>query len=79
MHTNGDLSVSKYSLVMRFINRDYIENRQLTMGAIFLGNKEGTLKFKIWDTASQEHFHTLALMNCENAIAAIVVYDVINA
>lgn len=79
----GESAVGKSSLVLRFVNRDYVENREPTIGAAFLTQKcvtdERTIKFEIWDTAGQERFHSLAPMYYRNSQAAIVVYDITKA
>ncbi|KAF1805995.1 ras family-domain-containing protein [Mucor lusitanicus] len=76
----GESAVGKSSLVQRFVNREYVENREPTIGAAFLTQKctfqDRTIKFEIWDTAGQERFHSLAPMYYRNAQAAIVVYDI---
>ncbi|KAG0169643.1 hypothetical protein DFQ30_003446 [Apophysomyces sp. BC1015] len=76
----GESAVGKSSLVVRFVNHDYVENREPTIGAAFLNRKwnvdDRTIKFEIWDTAGQERFHSLAPMYYRNAQAAVVVYDV---
>ncbi|KAF7721267.1 hypothetical protein EC973_004994 [Apophysomyces ossiformis] len=65
---------------MRFVNRDYVDNREPTIGAAFLTQKcqvnDRSIKFEIWDTAGQERFHSLAPMYYRNAQAAIVAYDI---
>ena len=38
-----------------------------------------TIDFKIWDTAGQEKYHSLAPMYYRGAAAAILVYDICNA
>ncbi|CEI93452.1 Putative Rab family, other [Rhizopus microsporus] len=76
----GESAVGKSSIVLRFVSRQYIENREPTIGAAFLTQKclvkDRTIKFEIWDTAGQERFHSLAPMYYRNAQAAIVVYDI---
>jgi len=65
--------------VMRFVNNDFQENKEPTIGAAFLTQKcvlpTRTIKFEIWDTAGQERFASLAPMYYRNAQAALVVYD----
>lgn len=65
---------------MRFVNNDFQENKEPTIGAAFLTQKcnlpTRTIKFEIWDTAGQERFASLAPMYYRNAQAALVVYDV---
>ncbi|ORZ14021.1 ras family-domain-containing protein [Absidia repens] len=76
----GESAVGKSSLVLRFVNREYSENREPTIGAAFLTQKchlnDRTIKFEIWDTAGQERFHSLAPMYYRCAQAAVVVYDI---
>ncbi|KAI8641049.1 ras family-domain-containing protein [Parasitella parasitica] len=76
----GESAVGKSSLVVRFVNREYAENREPTIGAAFLTQKctvdDRTVKYEIWDTAGQERFHSLAPMYYRNAQAAIVMYDI---
>ncbi|KAI9289548.1 ras family-domain-containing protein [Umbelopsis sp. AD052] len=71
------------AVVIRFVNRDFQENREPTIGAAFLTQKcnvdDRSIKFEIWDTAGQERFHSLAPMYYRNAQAAVVVYDVTKA
>jgi len=68
---------------MRFVNNDFQENKEPTIGAAFLTQKcnlpSRTIKFEIWDTAGQERFASLAPMYYRNAQAALVVYDVTKA
>ncbi|KAK1835117.1 ras family-domain-containing protein [Podospora conica] len=75
----GEAAVGKSSLVLRFVNNDFQENKEPTIGAAFLTQKcnlpERTIKFEIWDTAGQERFASLAPMYYRNAQAALVVYD----
>lgn len=75
----GEAAVGKSSLVLRFVNNDFQENKEPTIGAAFLTQKcnlpQRTIKFEIWDTAGQERFASLAPMYYRNAQAALVVYD----
>jgi Ras-related protein Rab-5C len=76
----GEAAVGKSSLVMRFVNNDFQDNKEPTIGAAFLTQKcnlpTRTIKFEIWDTAGQERFASLAPMYYRNAQAALVVYDI---
>lgn len=76
----GEAAVGKSSLVLRFVNNEFQENKEPTIGAAFLTQKcrleDKVIKFEIWDTAGQERFHSLAPMYYRNAQAAVVVYDV---
>ncbi|CAF9903743.1 MAG: hypothetical protein ALECFALPRED_002956 [Alectoria fallacina] len=75
----GEAAVGKSSLVLRFVNNDFQENKEPTIGAAFLTQKSHlphrTIKFEIWDTAGQERFASLAPMYYRNAQSALVVYD----
>jgi len=79
----GEAAVGKSSVVLRFVQNDFQENKEPTIGAAFLTQKcrleDKVIKFEIWDTAGQERFHSLAPMYYRNAAAAVVVYDVTNA
>ncbi|KAJ3193319.1 hypothetical protein HK101_005040 [Irineochytrium annulatum] len=76
----GEAAVGKSSLVLRFVNNEFQENKEPTIGAAFLTQKcrfeDKVIKFEIWDTAGQERFHSLAPMYYRNAQAAIVAYDI---
>ncbi|KAF9328354.1 hypothetical protein BG006_008455 [Podila minutissima] len=79
----GEAAVGKSSLVLRFVNDEFQENKEPTIGAAFLTQKcrleDKVIKFEIWDTAGQERFHSLAPMYYRNAQAAVIVYDVTKA
>ncbi|KAJ2679163.1 Vacuolar protein sorting-associated protein 21 [Coemansia spiralis] len=79
----GDAAVGKSSLVLRFVNDEFQENKEPTIGAAFLTQKvrldDTVLKLDLWDTAGQERFHSLAPMYYRNAQAAVVVYDITRA
>ncbi|KAK9768489.1 Vacuolar protein sorting-associated protein 21, variant 2 [Basidiobolus ranarum] len=79
----GEAAVGKSSLVLRFVNNEFQENKEPTIGAAFLTQKcrleDKVIKFEIWDTAGQERFHSLAPMYYRNAQAAVVVYDITKA
>lgn len=79
----GEAAVGKSSVVLRFVNNEFQDNKEPTIGAAFLTQKcrleDKVIKFEIWDTAGQERFHSLAPMYYRNAQAAVVVYDVTKA
>jgi len=76
----GEAAVGKSSIVMRFVNNEFQNNKEPTIGAAFLTQKcrfeDRVLRYEIWDTAGQERFHSLAPMYYRNAQAAVVVYDI---
>eukprot|EP01117_Protostelium_nocturnum_P015792 TRINITY_DN6152_c0_g1_i4.p1 TRINITY_DN6152_c0_g1~~TRINITY_DN6152_c0_g1_i4.p1 ORF type:complete len:145 (-),score=40.84 TRINITY_DN6152_c0_g1_i4:79-513(-) len=61
----GDSGVGKTSLVQRYVQQNFIENQQPTIGASFLSKtiflEERRIKLRLWDTAGQEKFRSLAL------------------
>ncbi|CDU24466.1 probable VPS21-Rab5-like GTPase involved in vacuolar protein sorting [Sporisorium scitamineum] len=79
----GEAAVGKSSVVIRFVQNDFQENKEPTIGAAFLTQKcrleDRLIKFEIWDTAGQERFHSLAPMYYRNAQASAVIYDVTKA
>jgi small GTP-binding protein len=79
----GEAAVGKSSLVLRFVNGEFQDNKEPTIGAAFLTQKckldDKVIKFEIWDTAGQERFHSLAPMYYRNAQAAVVAYDITKA
>ncbi|KAF0515747.1 ras-domain-containing protein [Gigaspora margarita] len=79
----GETTTGKSSLVLRFVNNDFQENKESTIGAAFLTQKcrfeDKVIKFEIWVTSGQERFNSLAPMYYRNALAVIVVYDVTKA
>jgi len=76
----GESDVGKSSIVLRFVNNEYQDNKEPTIGAAFLTQRckldDRIIKFEIWDTAGQERFHSLAPMYYRNAQAAVIVYDI---
>ena len=78
----GDTAVGKSCLVVRFVNDEFFEFQEPTIGAAFLSQTvvldDSTVKFEIWDTAGQERYRSLAPMYYRGAAAAIVVYDITN-
>jgi Ras-related protein Rab-22 len=81
----GDQGVGKSSLVLRFVTNNFKINSDATIGASFMSKmimvpngEDGMIpiNFKIWDTAGQEKYHSLAPMYYRGAAAAIVVYDI---
>ncbi|CAH7682532.1 rab family protein [Phakopsora pachyrhizi] len=77
----GESAVGKSSLVLRFVQDDFQDYRESTIGAAFLTqtvklNDSTTIKFEIWDTAGQERYKSLAPMYYRNANCAVVVYDI---
>jgi len=72
--------VGKSSLVLRFVQGQFIENSLPTVGAAFLTQTlhvDGkTMKLEIWDTAGQEKFAALAPLYYHGAHVALLVFDI---
>ena len=76
----GEAAVGKSSVVHRFVQDEFEENREPTIGAAFLTQRcrleDLLIKFEIWDTAGQERFRTITSSYYRGAHGIIVVYDV---
>lgn len=76
----GETGVGKTSLSNRFVNEEFNDKTESTIGAAFLSKSitfDGqNYKFQIWDTAGQEKYKSLAPMYYRGSSAAIVVYDI---
>lgn len=81
----GDSGVGKSSLALRFVNNEWRPYSDSTIGASFASKtieipqenraQSRQVSFKIWDTAGQEKYHSLARMYYRGAASAIIVYD----
>lgn len=76
----GDTAVGKSCIAMRYVNDDFYEFQEPTIGAAFLSKhiniKNNDTRLDIWDTAGQERYRSLAPMYYRGAQAAIVIYDI---
>ena len=76
----GDSTVGKTSLLIRYANNTFNANYLATVGLDNFTKDDiingKTIHIKIWDTASQEKFHSLAKRFFHNAQGIMVVYDV---
>ncbi|XP_076645310.1 uncharacterized protein LOC143354830 [Halictus rubicundus] len=75
----GSQGVGKTSMIIRFIRKILCEQVHPTVGAHFFTctmNVENTrVVLKVWDTAGQEKFRSMAPMYYRNANAALLVFD----
>ncbi|EAA19873.1 Rab5c GTPase-related [Plasmodium yoelii yoelii] len=82
INNDGDTSVGKSCIVVRFAKNEFYEYQESTIGAAFMTQLidigECTIKFEIWDTAGQERYRSLAPMYYRGAAAAVIVYDITN-
>ena len=64
----GEAAVGKSSLVLRFVNGDFQDNKEPTIGAAFLTQKckleDKIIKFEIWDTAGRKF-----MCECSSVVA----------
>ena len=79
----GDASVGKSSIVHRYVNNDFYEMQESTIGAAFFTKShqisdKTSILLEIWDTAGQERYHGLAPMYYRGAHLVLVVFDVTN-
>ena len=76
----GDTSVGKSSIAQRFVNNEFNEFSEPTIGAAFLTKeieaRGRNIRLDIWDTAGQERYRALAPMYYRGADIAVIVYDV---
>jgi len=76
----GDSAVGKSCIAARYINNDFYEFQEPTIGAAFMAKKieidDKEVRLEIWDTAGQERYRGLAPMYYRNASIALVVYDI---
>ena len=76
----GDTAVGKSSIARRFVNNDFNEINESTIGAAYFNKKididNKKISLGVWDTAGQERYHALIPMYFRNAQAIILVYDV---
>ena len=76
----GDAAVGKSNLLLRYVNEEFKNDYQATIGVEF-ASKAVTLRDKIyriqlWDTAGQETFRSITRNYYQNSACAIIVYDI---
>jgi len=79
----GEAGVGKSSIVHRYVNDNFYELQESTIGAAFFKkthriDNENSIILEIWDTAGQERYHGLAPMYYRGAHLILVVFDVTN-
>ncbi|XP_011495864.1 PREDICTED: ras-related protein Rab-18-B [Ceratosolen solmsi marchali] len=76
----GETNVGKSSILLRFIEDEFNDTMQNTVGMDYKSKKitidGNTVKLAIWDTAGQERFRTLTPNYYRDGQGAILVYDV---
>jgi small GTP-binding protein len=79
----GDSGVGKTCLMERFVNNEFHQNLNKTIGADFCNffvrlKEQALIKLMIWDTSGQERFRVLNKLCYRNVNAFFVVYNVNN-
>ena len=76
----GDCAVGKSSLTIRYVNNNFSEFQDSTIGATYITKKitcpNEIINLEIWDTAGQERYRSIAPLYYRNAVVALVVYDI---
>ena len=76
----GEGRVGKTSLLLRYFKNKFNENEKSTINPSFYEKTENyngkTYELKFWDTAGQEKYNALNAIYFQNAIGALLVYDV---
>ena len=76
----GEGRVGKTSILSKYFSKKFDEGQKSTINPSFYElNKDyqgKKVNFKIWDTAGQEQFNAINTMYYQNAVGALLVYDV---
>jgi Ras-related protein Rab-5C len=82
----GEANTGKTSLSLRFTHDEFGPYTEPTIGASFFEptriythaetGRKTQVTFKIWDTAGQEKYHSLASMYYRGAQSAVIVFDI---
>ena len=77
---NGDSSVGKSNLLLRYIKDKFDEDKEPTIGVEFLtkqivaDNKK--ILLQVWDTAGQERYSSVSKSFYRGSTGVVVVYDI---
>lgn len=76
----GDTGVGKSCLLLRFTDKRFKPDHDLTIGVEFgtrlIKVKCDTIKLQIWDTAGQESFRSITRSYYRGAAGALLVFDI---
>ena len=76
----GEGRVGKTSILSKYFKEKFNEGEKSTVNPAFYEKKVNykgkTVQLKFWDTAGQEQFNAISTMYYQNAVGALLVYDV---
>ncbi|KAL4434967.1 hypothetical protein ABPG74_017723 [Tetrahymena malaccensis] len=77
----GEGRVGKTSLTLRYCKGEYSDTQESTINVSYLEktvqvNETDKVNIAIWDTAGQEKFKSITPMYYQQAVCAIIVYDI---
>lgn len=78
----GDSGVGKSTMLYRFINNEFIDFYDMTIGVdlgiklLMIDNKP--IKLHIWDTAGQEKYRSITRSYYKDVVGILLCYDVTN-
>ena len=77
----GESGAGKTSILTKYVNNTFSEVVMTSVGSSFLTKIEDVdgkykIMFKLWDTAGQEQYRSLAKIFYQSAAVAILVYDI---
>ena len=76
----GEGRVGKTSILQQYFKKRFNEGEKSTVNPVFYEktvNYQGKkVQLKFWDTAGQEQFNAISTMYYQNAVGALLVYDV---
>ena len=76
----GEGRVGKTSILSKYFSKKFNEGEKSTVNPNFYEKtvkyKGKDVQFKFWDTAGQEQFNAISTMYYQNAVGALLVYDV---
>ena len=76
----GEGRVGKTSILSKYFNKKFNAKEQSTINPSFYEKKVNhngkIVQLKFWDTAGQEQFDAISKIYYQNAVGALLVYDV---
>ena len=76
----GEGRVGKTSILSKYFTKKFVEGQKSTVNPSFYEKKQNfqgkEVNLNFWDTAGQEQFNAINTMYYQNAVGALLVYDV---